>query len=245
MSAPQPVVEEVAEQEAMQVTNTVLNFEAFGESADKESSSETENFQNTLTAKPDAAVTVDEVEVQPVDLELGDSESENEEAHLLSFVDSLLSCLSRKKSERIRKSGKIQEMEDFVSLILKKEGNWTSKKFKSKPQHVFEDTEGKFIINRWTSSKTLNVQGDQAEDIEEKLDRLLVKARNSQSELVDGILEPPKPKKTKQAKKGANVEDTDTGMGKELKAIWNGINEFKTAISCLVKAKANTNRKKI
>ena len=142
-------------------------------------------------------------------------------------------------------SGKIQELKDFVSLILKKEGNWTSKKVKSKRQHVFEDTEGKFIINQWTSSKTLNVQGDRAEDIEEKLDRFLVKARNSKSELVDGILEPRKPNKTKQVKNGANVEDTDTGTGKELKAIWNGIDEFKTAISSLVEAKANTNRKKI
>ena len=34
----------------------------------KESSSETENFQNTVTAKPDA-VTVDDVEAQPVDLD--------------------------------------------------------------------------------------------------------------------------------------------------------------------------------
>ena len=73
MSEPQPVVQEVAEQVAMQVTNTLLNFEAFGESADKESSSQTENFQNTVTAKPDS-VMVDEVEAQPVDLELGDSE---------------------------------------------------------------------------------------------------------------------------------------------------------------------------
>ena len=94
-----------------------------------------------------------------------------------------------------------------MSLILKKEGNWTSRKVKSKPQHVFEDTEGKFIINWWTSGKTLNVQGDRAEEIEEKLDRLLVKAKNSQSKLVEKILEPPKPKKTKQAKKSANVKD--------------------------------------
>ena len=93
MSEPQPVVKEVAEQAAMQVTNTLLNFEAFGESADKESSSETENFQNTITD----AVTVDEVEPQPVDLELGDSENENEEADVLLFADSLLSCLSAKK----------------------------------------------------------------------------------------------------------------------------------------------------
>ena len=41
MSEPQPVVEEVAEQVPMQVTNTLLNLEAFGESADKEPSSET------------------------------------------------------------------------------------------------------------------------------------------------------------------------------------------------------------
>ena len=59
MSEPQPVVEEVAEQVAMQVTNTLSNFKAFGESADIESSSETENYQNTIAAKPDA-VLVDE-----------------------------------------------------------------------------------------------------------------------------------------------------------------------------------------
>ena len=143
-----------------------------------------QNFQNTVTAKPDA-VTVDEVEAHTVDLEFGDSESENEEADVLLFADSLLSCLSGKKvkgKENFMWSGKIQDLKDFVSLILKKEGNWTSKKVKSKPQHVFVDTEGKFIINWWTSSKTLNVQGDRAEDIEEKLDRLLVKAKNSQLE---------------------------------------------------------------
>ena len=49
-------MEEVAEQVAMRVTNTLLNFAAFGESADKESSSETENFQNRVTAKPDAVM---------------------------------------------------------------------------------------------------------------------------------------------------------------------------------------------
>ena len=163
-----------------------MNFEVFWESADKDTSLEAENFQNTNTAKPDV-VTVDKVEAQPVDLELSDSESENEEADVLLFADSLLSCLSSKKvkgKENFMWSGKIQELKDFVSLILKKGGNWTSKKVKSKPQHVFEDTEGKFIINWWTSGKTLNVQGDRAEEIEENLDRLLVKAKNSQSKLL-------------------------------------------------------------
>ena len=98
MSEPKPVVEEVVERVVTQVTNTLLNFEAFGESADKESSSEAENFQNTVTAKP-AAVTVDAVEAQPVDLDLGDNEGKNKEADVLLFADSLLSCLSRKKSE--------------------------------------------------------------------------------------------------------------------------------------------------
>ena len=71
----------------------MLNFEVFGESADKYSSLEAENFQNTNTAKPDA-VTMDEVEAQPVDPELGDSESENKEADVLLFAASLVSCLS-------------------------------------------------------------------------------------------------------------------------------------------------------
>ena len=62
---------------------------------------------------------------------------------------------------------------------------------------------------------------------------------------MDEILEPPKPKKTKQAKKGANVKDTDTGTGKELKAIWKAIDEIKTAIDCLVEAKANTTEKNL
>ena len=61
---------------------------------------------------------------------------------------------------------------------------------------------------------------------------------------MDEILEPPKPKKAKQAKKNANVEDTDTGTGKELKAIWKAIDEIKTTIVCLVEAKANTTGKK-
>ena len=61
---------------------------------------------------------------------------------------------------------------------------------------------------------------------------------------MDEILEPPKPRKTKQAKKGANLEDTDTGTGKELKAIWKAIDEIKTTIACLVEAKANTTGKK-
>ena len=168
MSEPQPVMGEVVEQVVTQVTNT-LNLEVFGQSTDKESSSEAENFQNTNTAKLDA-VTVDEVEAQPVDLELGDNESEDEEADVLIFSDSLLPCVSKekvKRKENFMWSSKIQELKDFVSLILKKEGNWTSKKVKSKPQHVFEDREGKFSINWWTSSKTLNVQGDPAEEIEE------------------------------------------------------------------------------
>ena len=73
----------------------------------------------------------------------------------------LLSCLSRKKvkgKKNFMWSDKMRELKDLVSLILKKEGNWTSKKVKSKPQHVFEDTEGKFIINWWTSSKTLTLR---------------------------------------------------------------------------------------
>ena len=61
---------------------------------------------------------------------------------------------------------------------------------------------------------------------------------------MDEILEPPKPRKTNQAKKGANLEDTDTGTGKELKAIWKAIDEIKTTIACLVEAKANTTGKK-
>ena len=86
------------------------------------------------------------MEAQPIYLELGDNESENEEADVLLFADSLLSCLSEKKvkgKQNFMCSGKIQELKDFVSLILKKEGNWTSKKVKSKPQHVFEGTERK------------------------------------------------------------------------------------------------------
>ena len=59
---------------------------------------------------------------------------------------------------------------------------------------------------------------------------------------MDEILEPPKPK---QAKKSANVEDIDTGMGKQLKAIWKATDEIRTTITCLVEAKANTTEKNL
>ena len=49
--------------------------------------------------------------------------------------------------------------------------------------------------------------------------------------------------KTHQAKKGANVEDAETGTGKELKAIWKAIDEIKTTIACLDEAKASTTGK--
>ena len=41
------------------------------------------------------------------------------------------------------------------------------------------------------------------------------------------------------------MEDTDTGTGKELKAIWKAIDEMKTMIACLVEAKANTTGKSL
>ena len=77
-----------------------------------------------------------------------------------------------------------------------------------------------------------------------KTQQAFSQGKNSQSELVDEILEPLKPSKTKQAK-GANLEDTDTGTGKELKAIWKAIDEIKTTIACLVEAKANTTGKSL
>ena len=50
---------------------------------------------------------------------------------------------------------------------------------------------------------------------------------------MDEIPEPPKPKKTKQVKKSANVEDTYTGTGKGLKAIRKAIDESKTTYDSL------------
>ena len=43
------------------------------------------------------------MEAQPVDLEVGDNEGKNTEADALLFTHSLLSCLNRQKTKRIRK----------------------------------------------------------------------------------------------------------------------------------------------
>ena len=69
--------------------------------------------------------------------------------------------------------GTLDELKDFVSLVLKRKGKWTGKKNTGK--QTFSDSKAKLTLSWWPKSKTLQLQGtnENVENFESKLDNLL------------------------------------------------------------------------
>ena len=73
-------------------------------------------------------------------------------------------------------NGKVQEFKEFVTLVLKASGSWSTKKYAGKVnQHIFQEKKNSYTINFWPSKKTLIVQGNEkiAERINNKIDKIL------------------------------------------------------------------------
>ena len=89
---------------------------------------------------------------------------------VLIFVDTLLEQLVRKQireKEQLKWNGKIRELKYFVTLVLKNEGKWSTKKHgKSSTHYMFAEENGEFILNCWWSRKTLLFQGKNTELVE-------------------------------------------------------------------------------
>ena len=78
-------------------------------------------------------------------------EANDSNLDVLIFADTLLKHLVRKQigeKEQLKWNGKIRELKDFVTLVLKSEDKWSTKKYgKSFTHYMFAEKNGEFILN--------------------------------------------------------------------------------------------------
>ena len=88
----------------------------------------------------------DIVNIDETDCE--DNSGGDDKADLLIFEESLLKHLEKtneKGTETIKWNSKISDLKDFVTLLIKEEGKWSSEKISDKKTQIF-------------TQKTLNLQ---------------------------------------------------------------------------------------
>ena len=101
------------------------------------------------------------------------------EQHILLFGETLLKRLerrTRKEKQQLKWNGKVQELKEFVTLVWKASGSWSTKNYAGKVnQHIFQEKKKSRTINFWPNSKTLIVQGNEkiAERINYKTDKIV------------------------------------------------------------------------
>ena len=118
----------------------------------------------------------------------------------------------------------MQTLKDSVTLILKKDGQWRTKKSSGgKLMDYFTEKSSLFVLNFWPKSKTITVQGkeDVAKEILDKFEQLLMNTDYTKDSN-EGILTEEKTVKNKQKNKTPKpmemVGDTcDAEMKSEIK----------------------------
>ena len=117
------------------------------------------------------------------------------------FADTLLQYID-KRTERgktnLKWDGEPSQLKDFITLILKRNGQWKPRKAGAgKQMFVFQDKSENITLNFWQSSKALTVQGDedQAAKIEEQLDNLVNSMRPELKKIEAQIHNPKKVRK--------------------------------------------------
>ena len=106
-------------------------------------------------------------------VEADDEDNRDEQALALLFADTFLKYLAKRKVKgktNYKFDGTLDELKDFVSLVLKRKGKWTGKKNTGK--QTFSDSKAKLTLSWWPTSKTLQLRGtnENVENFESKLD---------------------------------------------------------------------------
>ena len=138
--------------------------------------------------------------------------------------------------DQIKWEGTIQDLKDFVELILKNTSTWTKKSSGKRSYHVFKEKGGEFTLSWWPSSKTISLQGNSENVAENKIGRLTEKSTAKPSETVDQTQGSPEEIMSKKPAKGSDVIQKI-----DLKKIWETIADLKTVVAKLSK---NMNIKK-
>ena len=176
------------------------------------------------------------------DLNIQEDQADSVETLKIFFADSLLKYID-KRTERgktnFKWDGEPTQLKDFITLILKRNGQWKTRKAGAgKQMFIFKDKSANLTMNLWQSSKTLTVQGneDMTAKIEEQLDNLVNSMNPENAETQS--------KNTKKLTKQQSVAKTTTNgeapvstsvnsadSGKEILALWEAIKEIKGLIS--------------
>ena len=136
----------------------------------------------------------DIVNIDETDCE--DNSDGDDEADLLIFEESLLKHLEKtneKGIETIKWNSKISDLKDFVTLLIKEEGKWSSEKISNKKTQIFTQKDSKFTISWRNANKTLDVDGQHkmAGTVRNKINRLITKRdANKTIEVSDTQTEP-------------------------------------------------------
>ena len=126
---------------------------------DKEDHDENEKLVTGTDPEPNQTLQRKNVEVECANMEAAtESEIHLEGAEKLLFSDSLLKYLDKRKEKgkkNYKWDGSLQTLKDFVTLILKKDGQWRTKKSGGgKLMDYFTEKSSLFVLNFWPKSKT-------------------------------------------------------------------------------------------
>ena len=127
---------------------------------------------------------------RPINIEEQDSTLMTGE---VKCTNNLLKYLNRRKTkgksgEQIKWDSTLDQLQSFVSFVLKSNGKWkqTGKSDKS-VKHIFEEKKGSYKLNWWPSSNTINLQGkaEATKKINDKINKI-INDNNQANEKGDG-----------------------------------------------------------
>ena len=160
----------------------------------------------------------------------------------LIFADTLLKLLTKKKEkgkEHFKWNGDIEELQAFVTFILKLTGSWKQTIIGSKPKpdqlptvkHTFQDKKIGVTLNWWTSSKTLQFQAGQNK-IESQLQNIICEKdeesviKSDEGSVTDtGILN--------KSQGCQNTTQKPLAQSQDINKVWNAIEELKEQVTLL------------
>ena len=104
------------------------------------------------------------------------SSSSLNETHLLlyeSLVQHFKLKANKKGKEQLKFEGTLEELQDFVKLVLDLEGTW-KKGIKEKNLYLFQSKKSTVTLSWWSSTSTLTVAGKKEGDISRKIHCLMM-----------------------------------------------------------------------
>ena len=156
----------------------------------------------------------------------------------LIFKENLVNHLTYKMVKgkvKLKWTGLLRELKEFVVLILEKDGHWHTRQQGGVEVNVFDHAKSKFKLTWWSSTGTFTVQGNEkiCHDIVKKVQNLVDdKAENSVK--TGETTKAGKQKRENPLKRDEielKVNEFQSYLGDELKKMWSAIESIQRALT--------------